>query len=140
MTGEPTPRAKTAYYHGLCGRFGAARVERTAFALPLALHMGFHFAVRPAETIIATAAIAATYGLLTGVTGMLAAMGAHSLGNVYASRHSYGLTRGAALVQKFQAAAYAVPLAGGLALAALNAPEQLTSHTPAPVITPHTPA
>lgn len=138
MTEEPAPRAKTAYYHGLCGRYGAMRVERAAFTLPLALHMGFHFAVRPAETIVATAATAAVYGLLTGFTGMLAGMGAHSLGNVYASRHGYGLSRGSALVRKFQAAAYAVPLAGGLALAALNAPEQPAP--PAPVTTAHTPA
>ena len=105
------------YYHGLCGRYGADRVERFAMTLPVVLQLGWHFALRPAETALMTAANGATYGLLSGLCGVFAAMAAHSAGNLYASRHHYGLTRGAALVQKFQAAAYSLPVAGGLALA-----------------------
>jgi len=105
------------YYHGLCGRFGADRVERFALTLPVVLQLGWHFALRPAETALMTAANGATYGLLSALCGISAAMAAHSIGNLYASRPQYGLTRGASLVQKFQTAAYAVPVAGGLALA-----------------------
>lgn len=105
------------YYHGLCGRFGADRVERFAMTLPVVLQLGWHFALRPAETALMTAANGALYGVVSGFCGVLAAMAAHSAGNVYASRHQYGLTRGASLVQKFQTAAYAIPVAGGLALA-----------------------
>ena len=105
------------YYHGLCDRFGAARVERVAMALPVALQSGLMLALRPSENLLVLAGMGATYGLLSGTCGVMLAMAAHSAGNIYASRRQYGLTRGASLVQKFQAAAYAVPVAGGLALA-----------------------
>ena len=131
------------YYHGLCGRFGAARVERVALTLPVALQSGLMLALRPSESLMAVAGMGVTYGLLSGTCGVLLAMAAHNLGNLYASRRRYGLTRGASLVQKFQAAAYAIPVAGGLALAcaltpANDAPPQ--NKTTTITVTPPAPA
>ena len=116
-------------YPGFCKTDYGLAVMALAYALPPALQAGINImAERPAfdETAMPIA-------MMLGMWGFAAGAAAHIPANSYASKRGYGLTRGAALVRKAQAAGYAVTVAAGMAFANAAGPGGEKPDSVAPV-------
>jgi len=108
-------------YLGLCGKYGEGKMFLLAYAAPPILNAAFQIAKSaPAEHIMLTTLIALGGAQL----GFTAATMVHRISDRILSHRGIGLTRGAKITKRFQAAAYALPISLALIFSVVSDPGQ----------------